>query len=51
MIIGLNLDNITPTYIKANKLVFRIVSDNTLLLKYKFNLGVNGINKKLPNLY
>ena len=39
-----------PAYSEATK-PDKIVSDKTSFLKNKFNLAVNGINKKLPNTY
>ena len=46
-----NASNITSTYVKAVKPVVKTVSDNTSLLKNKFNFEVNEINKKIPNYW
>ena len=41
----------TSVYIKATKVVDKIVLDNISFLKIKFNFEVNGTNKKFPNIY
>lgn len=48
--LGLNhINNTNATYIKANKPVDKIVSENTSFLKTKFNLEVTDItNYKTP---
>ena len=44
-----NVSNITSTCTKAIKTVDKIVPENTLFLKEKFNLEVTDINEKLSN--
>ena len=45
--LGLNNASNITTYVKAVKPVVKTVSDNTSLLKNKFNFEVNEINKKI----
>ena len=45
-----NVKSIPPAFMKAIKPVEKILSDTALFLKSKFNLAVNEINKKFPNI-
>ena len=45
-----NVSNITSTCAKAIEMVDKIVPENTLFLKEKFNLEVTDINEKLSNI-
>ena len=45
-----NVSNITSTSTKAIETVDKIVPENTLFLKEKFNLEVTDINEKLSNI-
>ena len=46
-----NVSNIKSTYLMAIKAVNKVVSDNALFLKNKFNLEINKLNKNLPDTY
>ena len=45
-----NVKSIPPACMKAIKPVEKILSDTVLFLKSKFNLEVNEINEKFPNI-